>query len=68
MNKQPINLKWMRIPKNIREKLLNNVWCTNCSDVVRIVEYSIEDDKIGLIIKGKCEICGGKVTRVVENG
>lgn len=68
MNKQPINLNWMKIPKDIREKLLNNVWCSNCTGVVRVVEYSIEDDKIGLIIKGECANCAGKVVRVVENG
>lgn len=55
------------MPKNIREKLLSNVWCTNCSDVVKVVEYSIEDDKLGLIIKGKCTTCNGEVARVVEN-
>ncbi|WAA08824.1 hypothetical protein [Fervidibacillus albus] len=66
MNTQPINLNWMKISKDIRERLLNNVWCSNCRDGVRVVEYSIEDDKLGLIIKGKCETCGGKVVRVVE--
>lgn len=68
MNKQPINLAWIKIPKDIREKLLRNVWCSNCCGVVRVVEYSIEDDKIDLIIKGKCGNCGGEVARVVENG
>ncbi len=68
MNKQPINLKWMKIPKDIREKLLNNVFCSKCSGVVRVVEYSIGEDKLGLIIKGKCATCSGKVVRVVENG
>ncbi|WAA12890.1 hypothetical protein [Fervidibacillus halotolerans] len=67
MNTQPINLKWMKISKDIRERLLNNVWCSNCRGAVRVVEYSIEDDKLGLIIKGKCETCGGEVVRVVEN-
>ena len=67
MNKQPINLKWMKIPKDIREKLLNNVWCSNCSGVVEIVDYSVEDDKVGLVVKGKCGTCGSEVVRVVEN-
>ncbi len=67
MNKQPINLKWMRIPKDIREKLLNNVWCSNCRGVVRAVEYSVEDNKMGLVIKGNCASCGDKVVRVIEN-
>lgn len=67
MNGKLISLKWMKLPKDIREKILNNVFCSNCRDAVKVVEYSIEEDKIGLIIKGKCEACGGKVVRVVEN-
>jgi hypothetical protein len=62
-----INIKWARIPKDIREKLLNNVWCVNCSDVVKVTDYCIDEDKVGLVIKGKCKICGHKVCRVVEN-
>lgn len=67
MNKQPINLKWMRITKNRREEILNNVYCSNCRGAVKVVEYYIEEEKIGLIIKGKCRACGSKVARVVDN-
>lgn len=67
MNGKLISLKWRKVPKNIREKILSNVFCSNCKCAVKVVDYSIEEDKIGLIIKGKCEACDGIVVRVVEN-
>jgi len=61
-----INLDWQRIPKDIREKLLGNVFCGNCKGAVRVIDYTVENDKLGLIIKGKCKNCGCNVVRVVE--
>lgn len=59
--------KWMKIPKNIREKLEYNVFCANCKDAVHIVDYEVEMCDIGLILTGKCETCGNLVTRVIED-
>ena len=61
-----VNMQWKRIPENIREEILRNVWCSNCSDVVSVADYYIENDKFGLIIRGKCNVCGSEVARVVE--
>ena len=61
-----INLDWNRIPKMTRERFLGNVFCANCKGAVRITDYTIENSKMGLLIKGKCSKCGGDVARVVE--
>jgi len=60
------NMQWKRIPKNIKEKILSNVWCSNCRDAISVADYYIENDKLGLIIHGKCSVCGSEVARVVE--
>lgn len=61
-----VNMQWKRIPENIKEKILSNVWCSSCRDVISVVDYYIENDKVGLIIRGKCSVCGSEVARVVE--
>lgn len=61
-----VNMQWKRIPENIREEILSNVWCSNCRDVISVADYYIENDNLGLIIRGKCSICGSELARVVE--
>jgi len=58
--------KWSRIPKNIQELLLNNVFCSTCG-VTTIVEYSMYNDKFGILLKGKCKKCGKDVARLIED-
>ncbi|WP_156290061.1 hypothetical protein [Oceanobacillus salinisoli] len=58
--------KWSKIPKQFQEKLLNNVFCAKCGET-RITDYSIYDDKFGVLLKGKCSKCGRDVVRVVED-
>lgn len=58
--------KWKRIPKNIQELLLNNVFCSKCG-VTTIVEYSMHIDKSSILLKGKCKKCGGQVARLIED-
>jgi hypothetical protein len=31
-----------------------------------IVDYTVEEEEYGLILKGKCKKCGGPVARVIE--
>ncbi|MFC5649416.1 hypothetical protein ACFPYJ_09780 [Paenibacillus solisilvae] len=57
---------WKTIPQLYRDKLVRNVFCGNCKDVVEIIQYSITENKYGLILEGKCRTCGGPVARVVE--
>lgn len=59
--------KWSKIPKNIQERILNNVYCATCG-VTTIVEYSMNNDEFGVLLKGKCKRCGKNVARLVEDG
>ena len=61
-----INLNWMRISKQIRDKILSSVWCSTCRGAVTIVDYSIDEDERNLTIQGKCKSCGNPVVRIVE--
>lgn len=58
--------KWSRIPKDYQQKLISNVFCSQCK-VTTIVDYSITDDKYGVLLKGKCKTCGNSVARLIEN-
>lgn len=60
------NKKWLSIPEEIRKKLERNVYCTNCCDVVQIVNYSVKDSPPGFALEGKCKKCGGDVARFIE--
>ena len=58
--------KWDQIPKDIQKRILDNVFCSNCF-VTTIVDYTMTDEKHGIVIEGKCKKCGKTVCRVVEN-
>lgn len=58
--------KWDKIPKNIQQLLLSNVFCSKCR-VTTIIEYSMHNDKFGILLKGKCKKCGKAVARLIEN-
>ncbi len=58
--------KWAKIPKHVQQLLLRNVFCSICG-VTAIVEYTLHNEKHGLLLKGKCIKCGNKVARLVED-
>ena len=58
--------KWNKIPKNVQELLLNNVFCSTCG-VTTIIDYSLHNEKLGVLLKGKCKKCGYNVARLVED-
>ncbi len=58
--------KWKKIPKDLQEMLINNVSCSSCG-VTTIIDYSIHNDKLGVLLKGKCTKCGKDVARLVED-
>lgn len=60
------NKKWLVMPQDKKRMLLNNVWCGKCLKAVTIVKYTIEDNELGLVLKGKCKSCGNNVARVIE--
>ncbi|WP_026690256.1 hypothetical protein [Alteribacter aurantiacus] len=57
--------KWREIPKDIREKLISNVFCGSCFETT-IVDYVIKDHSDGILLEGKCKTCGKAVARLVE--
>lgn len=57
--------KWAKVPKDIQEILINNVFCSNCGETT-ITNYSIHDDDHGIVLRGKCKKCGEPVARFVE--
>ena len=57
--------KWDNIEKENQNKLLNNVWCNNCK-CTKMVEYKVYGNKYGIILRGKCSKCNGRVARVIE--
>lgn len=57
--------KWAKIPKGMQERLLRNVYCRTCGTTT-IVDYSIQSDDDGIILKGKCKKCGKGVARLIE--
>ncbi len=58
--------KWKQVPKNLQQKIIENVFCGECF-VTTIVDYSIHDDPHGVLLKGKCKKCGKDVARLVED-
>jgi len=59
--------KWAKLPRNIQELIVNNVFCSACG-VTTIIKYSLHDDGIyGFLLKGKCKKCGLNVARLVED-
>ncbi len=58
--------KWTKVPSNIQQLLINNVFCSKCG-VTTIVDYAIHNDRFGVVLKGSCKKCGGNVARLVED-
>lgn len=57
--------KWSKVPKSIQQKNLKNVFCSTCGTTT-IVDYSMHDDKAGILLKGKCKKCNKPVARLIE--
>jgi len=57
---------WNEISLEYRDDILNNVWCASCSASTRIINITGEMVESALVLHGKCDVCGGKVTRVIE--
>jgi len=57
--------KWAKIPSHTKQLLVNNVFCTNCGETT-ITDYSLQDNRFGVSLEGKCNNCGNEVARLVE--
>jgi hypothetical protein len=60
-------LQWSALSAEVRERILDNVWCSHCRDAVRIVNYAVLSKPGGIILDGICATCGNRVRRFVEN-
>lgn len=58
--------KWSKIPKHIQKKLLENVFCSTCG-ITTIIDYSMNNDKAGILFKGKCKKCNKEIARLIED-
>lgn len=58
---------WDSIPGDFQVKILNNVWCSSCSDTTGIGSVSGKVEKGMLTLEGICTRCGNPVARVIEN-
>jgi len=59
---------WMDLPTNIKQKILGNVYCVQCRDMIMIrADYGAELDGGGVVLRGFCSVCGHKVARVIEH-
>ena len=57
---------WGTIPKQAREQILKNVFCVECRGSVEIINFTGEESRGNLVLKGSCAKCGHEVARVVE--
>ena len=58
--------RWNQIPTDVQLKLLFNVYCSKCKNMVNIVDFEATIAKDDLILKGKCENCFSNVVRLIE--
>ncbi|WP_281884842.1 hypothetical protein [Paenibacillus sp. YYML68] len=58
--------RWLSIPAEVRQKLLHSVWCSACSKGTSLSDYSVSQDKHGIVLNGHCAVCGGKAVQLIE--
>jgi hypothetical protein len=63
---KPARQRWESIPRHLRQRLLSNVWCGQCSREVTITDYSGTMKGRDLLLVGCCADCRGEVARVIE--
>lgn len=58
--------KWLSISEVVRTKILENVWCSQCKGAVTIIDFVVNNDRMGVLLEGKCKVCTHDVVRIVE--
>ncbi len=58
--------KFNQIPDDMKAKTLSNVYCSNCKDTVKIVDFTARVTQEDLILEGKCDSCSRSVSRLIE--
>ena len=58
---------WQSWPEERREKYLHHSLCVNCGGITSFAsKFAVRKDQRGLIIKGTCSKCGGKIRRMCD--
>lgn len=57
---------WGTIPKEARERILAKVWRVKCRTSVEITNFTGEERRGDVILKGACAKCGQEVVPMVE--
>lgn len=57
---------WDAIPPLIRERILQNVWCSQCKKVTTIAGVTGQMEGGSLVLEGQCIECGHAVARLLE--
>jgi|GEM_PF-968717 len=57
---------WLKIPEDVRQKYIRNVWCGKCVSTTTIQDLSVQWDMHGIILQGDCSNCGHQVARFIE--
>ncbi|MCD8501943.1 MAG: DUF6155 family protein [Bacillaceae bacterium] len=58
--------EWDKLPQEIKDKIVRNVWCGRCSGVTEIVHYQVGSSRNNIFLEGKCKKCEADVARVVD--
>ena len=63
--------EWMGWPEERRQLYLNNAFCPNCALSGHAVSsfasgYTVRKDYYGLIVEGKCAVCGHDMARCCD--
>lgn len=62
----PAKKRWAQLPESLREKILKNVWCSECRTMVTLQLREGKTTGRSLVLRGTCKTCGNEVARVVE--
>lgn len=54
---------WESISADIREQILDTVWCGQCRKISSMVSFSGKIESGLLVLRGSCTQCGGVVVR-----
>ena len=62
----PARKRWEQVPEEMREKILKNVWCSQCHNMVAMQLREGQMAGRSLVLRGTCKDCGSEAARVIE--
>lgn len=58
--------EWQSWPEARRRMYLGNAFCSKCRVTSFAPGYTIRKDRFGLIVEGKCAVCGSRIARCCD--